>query len=178
MADRCPGPHHRTVLPNADTASPDDPGEASHLFLATEATPWYRRYETALRRWLDDNEMAIDADVFLSRAPACVVLIPRVLQMHPSRVSNRHTFTGPCLDLSRMTGWRPVAGDERLLACVAVRYLACIDRADVCTACIDALAASSGWCLPPARRIQPCWDPCRMAWGLDVHARSIACGGD
>ena len=39
-----------------------------------------------LRSWLDENGMALDADAFLGRPDACVVLIPRVLQPNEERV--------------------------------------------------------------------------------------------
>lgn len=172
---------YRSMLPDADTAWPDDPGEAMQLFLdeemaalprllarerpdavlydiggyagrvaahrwgvpavqlspalvawegyerdmaeftdALKASPSGARYFAAVRAWLDDNGMTIDADAFLGRPDACVVLIPRVLQPNADRVGAQYVFTGPCVDAARMTGWTPRTDDPRPLVYVAL----------------------------------------------------------
>jgi MGT family glycosyltransferase len=78
-----------------------------------KASPSGRRYYATLRGWLDANELALDADDFLGRPEACVVLIPRVIQPNEERVSERYVFAGPCIDETRTAGWTPAPGDER-----------------------------------------------------------------
>jgi hypothetical protein len=72
-----------------------------------KASPSSARYFAEVRGWLDENSMSIDADAFLGRPDAGVVLIPRELLPTAKRVDSRFVFTGPCLDTSRMTGWAP-----------------------------------------------------------------------
>jgi MGT family glycosyltransferase len=64
--------------------------------------------------------MDLDADLFLGRPDACVVLIPRVMQPNADRVGPQFVFTGPAIDPTRTTGWTPAAGDERPLVYVAL----------------------------------------------------------
>jgi MGT family glycosyltransferase len=192
---------YRSALPDAETAWPEDPGAAMHLFLdeeitalprlmtvdppdavlydiggyagrvaahhwkvpsvqlsptfvawegyeedmaeyvsALQASPAGARYFAALRAWLDENGMAIDAGAFLGRPDAGIVLIPRVLQPNADRVGPHFVFTGPCVDTSRMTGCAPEAdGDERPLAYVAFGT-AYTDNVAVYRACVEALA--------------------------------------
>jgi MGT family glycosyltransferase len=84
-----------------------------------KASPSGSRYFANMRAWLDDNGMSIDADAFLGRPDACVVLIPRVLQPNADRVGPQYAFTGPCIDTSRMTGWAQATDDPRPLVYVA-----------------------------------------------------------
>ncbi len=91
-----------------------------------------------MRAWLDENGMTMDADAFLGRPDACVVLIPRLLQPNADRVGPRFVFTGPCIDTSRMTGWTPPDGGPERLAYVAFGT-AYTDNLAVYRACIEAL---------------------------------------
>lgn len=172
---------YRSVLPDADTAWPEDLGEAMQLFLdeqqlvlpllssldapdavlydiggfagrvaachwrvpAVQLSPTYvawdgyeqdmaeftaglkaspsgAHYFAEVRGWLDENSMSIDAAAFLGRPDACVVLIPRELQPNAERVDSRFVFTGPCVDMCRMTGWTPETDDARPLVYVAL----------------------------------------------------------
>lgn len=106
---------------------------------ALEASPTGSRYFATLRRWLADNGMDLDAGEFLGTPPACVVLIPRVLQPHADRVDSRYVFAGPCIDPARRTGRLPVPGDDRPLVYVALGT-AYTDRPDIYRACLDGLA--------------------------------------
>lgn len=107
---------------------------------ALKGSPSGARYFAQVRAWLDDNAMSIDADAFLGRPDACVVLIPRVLQPNADRVGPQYVFTGPCVDESRMTGWTPQPGDPRPLVYVAFGT-AYTDTPAIYRTCIDALAA-------------------------------------
>lgn len=192
---------YRSGLPDADTAWPEDLGEAMQLFLdeqklvlpllrsldqpdavlydiggyagrvaahhwrvpAVQLSPTYvawegyeqdmaeftaglkgspsgARYFAQVRDWLDDNGMSIDADAFLGRPDACVVLIPRALQPNANRVGSEYVFTGPCVDTSRMTGWRPETGDRRPLVYVAFGT-AYTDNPTIYRTCVEALGA-------------------------------------
>jgi MGT family glycosyltransferase len=86
---------------------------------ALKASPSGRHYYATLRGWLDEQEIALDADAFLGRPEACVVLIPRVIQPNQERVSDRYVFAGPCIDETRTSGWRPAPGDDRPLVYVS-----------------------------------------------------------
>ena len=98
------------------------------------------RFFAQMRAWLDAHGMSIDADAFLGRPDACVVLIPRVLQPNAERVGPQYVFTGPCVDESRATGWAPAPGDPRPLVYVAFGT-AYTDNLAIYRTCIDALAA-------------------------------------
>jgi MGT family glycosyltransferase len=100
-----------------------------------------RRYFATLRAWLDDNDIALDADAFLGRPDACVVLIPRVLQPNAERVGPRYTFAGPCIDERRTSGWAPTADDERPLVYMAFGT-SYTDQADVYRLCVQELAGT------------------------------------
>ena len=69
---------------------------------------------------MDENSISIHGDAFLGRPDACVVLIPRELQPNAERVDSRFVFTGPCVDMCRMTGRTPETDDERPLVYVAL----------------------------------------------------------
>jgi MGT family glycosyltransferase len=198
-ADLVPG-HvgYTSALPGADTAWPDDAGEAMQLFLDEEITalpvvralerpdavlydiggyagriaahhwgvpaiqlsPTYvawegyetdmaefttalktsesgARYFAGLQAWLDDNGMAIDADSFLGRPEKCVVLIPRVLQPKQERVAPQFVFTGPALDESRMTGWKPDGDGPLAYVAFGTAYT---DNLAIYRACVEALS--------------------------------------
>ncbi len=80
----------------------------------------------------------MDADAFLGRPDACVVLIPRVLQPSADRVSDRYVFAGPCIDEARMDGWTPPPGEAPLVyVSLGTAYT---DRPDIYRACVDQLA--------------------------------------
>ena len=189
------------LLPDADTAWPEDAGEAMQLFLdeqkavlplltsieapdavlydiggyagrvaarrwgvtAVQLSPTFvawegyeeemaqftaqlkasaagARFFAQMRAWLDAHGMSIDADAFLGRPDACVVIIPRVLQPNAERVGPQYVFTGPCVDESRATGWAPAPGDPRPLVYVAFGT-AYTDNLAIYRTCIDALAA-------------------------------------
>ena len=68
---------------------------------ALKASPTGARYFAAVRAWLDENGMAIDAGAFLGRPDAGIVLIARVLQPNADRVGRQVVFTGPCVDPAR-----------------------------------------------------------------------------
>jgi MGT family glycosyltransferase len=107
---------------------------------ALKASPTGARYFAAVRAWLDENGMAIDAGAFLGRPDAGIVLIPRVLQPNADRVGPEFVFAGPCVDTARMTGWTPEEdGDSRPLAYVAFGT-AYTDNLAVDRACVEALA--------------------------------------
>ena len=73
----------------------------------------------------------MEAQDFLGRPEACVVLIPKALQPNADRVSDRYTFAGPAIDESRKQGWTPPPGDEPL---VYISFgTAYTDRADLYT---------------------------------------------
>jgi len=108
---------------------------------ALKASPSGRRYFATLRAWLDDNDIALDADAFLGRPDACVVLIPRVLQPNAERVRPRYIFAGPCIDERRTSGWTPADGDERPLVYMAFGT-AYTDRADIYRLCVEELAGA------------------------------------
>jgi MGT family glycosyltransferase len=104
-----------------------------------KGSPSGRHYFADMRAWLDANEMTIDADAFLGRPDACVVLIPRVLQPNAERVDARYVFTGPCVDASRMTGELPATdGDQRPLAYIALGT-AYTDNPAFYRTCVEAL---------------------------------------
>lgn len=106
---------------------------------AIKASRSGRRYYATLRGWLADNDVQLDADDFLGRPDACVVLIPRVLQPHADRVAPRYVFAGPCIDQTRSVGWAPSPGDERPLVYLAfgTAYTA---HPDFYRLCVDTLA--------------------------------------
>ncbi len=113
-------------------------GEMAEHTAALKASETGARYFATLRAWLDDNRVDMDADAFLGRPDACVVLIPRVLQPNAERVSDRYVFAGPCIDESRMGAWTPPPG-ERPLVYVSLGT-AYTDRPDIYRACVDQLA--------------------------------------
>ena len=86
---------------------------------ALKASPSGRHYYATLRAWLADNDVQLDADVFLGRPDACVVLIPRVLQPNADRVGPRYVFAGPCVDQTRTQSWAPAPGDDHPLVYVS-----------------------------------------------------------
>jgi len=104
-----------------------------------KASPSGARYYATVRAWLDENGLGLDADEFLGSPPACVVLIPRVLQPNADRVADRYVFAGPCIDPARRTGWTPDPGDDRTLVYVALGT-SYTQRPDIYRACIDGLA--------------------------------------
>jgi MGT family glycosyltransferase len=107
-------------------------------FTATlKASPSGKRFFDGVRAWLDENGMSIDADSFLGRPEACVVLIPRVLQPNADRVGPQFVFTGPCVDESRMTGWRPEGDGPLAYVAFGTAYT---DTADIYRACLEALS--------------------------------------
>lgn len=192
---------HPSILPDSDTAWPEDPGEAMQLFLdesisvlprlreavsrpdavlydigglagplaargwnvpAIQLSPTYvkwqgydeemaefydglkaspsgRHYYATLQSWLAENGVSMDPDDFLSEPDSCVALIPRQLQPNAEKVESKYRFTGPCIDLSRRTGWAPEPGDERPLVYVALGT-AYTDEPDFYRLCVEALA--------------------------------------
>ena len=87
---------------------------------ALKASQSGARYFATVRSWLDENGLALDADAFLGRPDACVVVIPRVLQPNQERVGERYVFAGPCIDETRTEGWTPPPGDDRPLVYVSM----------------------------------------------------------
>ncbi len=106
-----------------------------------KASPSGTRVYATLRAWLADNDVALDADAFLGRPDACVVLIPRVLQPNADRIGPRYVFAGPCIDQTRRQGWAPVPGDDRPLVYVSfgTTYT---NRPDVYRLCVEELAGT------------------------------------
>ncbi len=113
--------------------------EMAEFTAGLKASPAGARYFAGVEAWLAEHGMAMDADAFLGRPDACVVLIPRVLQPNADRVGPQYVFAGPCVDTSRATGWAPEPGDARPLAYVAFGT-AYTDNLAVYRACVDALA--------------------------------------
>lgn len=112
--------------------------DMAEFYDALKASPSGAAYFDTLRGWLDDNGVALDADTFLGKPAACVVLIPKALQPNADRVSDRYVFAGPAIDESRKQGWTPPPGDDPL---VYVSFgTAYTDRADLYTAFADELA--------------------------------------
>jgi MGT family glycosyltransferase len=107
---------------------------------ALKGSPSGTRYFADVRGWLDENDMSIDADAFMGRPDACVVLIPRELQPNAERVGAEFVFTGPCIDTSRTTGWTPETKDPRPLVYIAFGT-AYTDNLAIYRACVEALAA-------------------------------------
>ena len=139
---RCPVPAHHWGVP-AIQLSPtyvawegyeEDMAEFTAALKGSESGA---RFFAAMRAWLDENGMSIDADSFLGRPQRCVVLIPRVLQPNADRVGPQFTFTGPCIDASRTTGWTPEG--DRPLAYVAFGT-AYTDALEIYRACVEALS--------------------------------------
>jgi MGT family glycosyltransferase len=97
------------------------------------------RYYAILRAWLTDNDVQLDADEFLGRPDACVVLIPRVLQPNADRVGPRYVFAGPCIDQRRRKGWTPAPGDDRPLVYVSLGT-AYTNQPGVYRLCVEELA--------------------------------------
>lgn len=104
-----------------------------------KASPSGRHYYSMLRSWLSENGMDIDADDFLGKPDRCVVLIPKALQPHADRVSDRYFFGGPCVDPSRNIGWAPEPDDDRPLAYLSLGT-SYTDRHDLYRLCVEALA--------------------------------------
>lgn len=96
------------------------------------------RYFASLGAWLREHGVTLDVDDYLGLPPACVALLPRVLQPHADRVGPHVVFAGPCVDEGRRTGFVPPAGD-RPLAYVALGT-SYTDRPDLYRAAVDGLA--------------------------------------
>ncbi|MBE2319700.1 UDP glycosyltransferase [Solirubrobacter sp. CPCC 204708] len=112
--------------------------EMAEFYDALKASPSGARYFATLRTWLDDHGVQLDAQAFLGRPEACVVLIPRALQPNADRVSDRYVFAGPAIDEARRQGWTPPPGDAPL---VYVSFgTAYTDRGDLYTAFADELS--------------------------------------
>jgi MGT family glycosyltransferase len=214
---------HPTLLPDSDTAWPEDTGEAMQVFLdesiavlprllesdrpdavlydigglagrvaanrwgvpAIQLSPTYvawegyeedmaefasalkespsgRRYYATLRAWLDANEIALDADAFLGRPDACVVLIPRVIQPNEERVSDRYVFAGPCIDETRTVGWTPAPSDDRPLVYVSFGT-AYTDLAELYQRIVDELGSDYRLVLATGKV-----DPAALPAGVDA----------
>lgn len=123
---------------------------------ALKASPSSQHYYATLRTWLAENDVQLNADAFLGRPDACVVLIPRVLQPNADRVGPRYVFAGPCIDQTRTQAWAPEPGDERPLVYVSFGT-AYTNQPDIYRLCVETLA---GWCSPPARSTQQRWVRC------------------
>jgi MGT family glycosyltransferase len=106
---------------------------------ALKASPSGRRYFATLQWWLEEHAVPLDADAFLGRPDACVVLIPRALQPNATRVGPSYVFAGPCIDERRATGWRPAVDDDRALVYVSFGT-AYTDHADVYKLCLRELS--------------------------------------
>jgi MGT family glycosyltransferase len=106
---------------------------------ALKASPSGRRYFATLRRWLNEDAVTLDADAFLGRPDACVVLIPRVLQPNANRVGASYVFAGACIDGRRTVGWVPAGDDDRALAYVSLGT-AYSDHADPYRLCLRDLS--------------------------------------
>lgn len=116
--------------------------EMAEFTASLRATPTGARYQASVRLWLDAHGIPTDGDVFLGRPEACVALIPRALQPHAERVSDRYVFVGPCLDVARIEAperWAAPSGDPRPLVYLAfgTAYTA---RPEVYRLAVDALA--------------------------------------
>lgn len=101
-------------------------------------------YREAFERWLASTGTTLTVDDVTGVPRRCLVLIPRVLQRHADRVSDRYRFVGPCLDPRREDpqGWTPPPGDGPLaLLAFGTAYT---DRADVYRAAIAGLDGT-GW---------------------------------
>ncbi|MDQ4011874.1 MAG: UDP glycosyltransferase [Actinomycetota bacterium] len=108
---------------------------------ALKASPSGTRYYATLRAWLTDNGVQLDADAFLGRPDACVVLIPRVLQPNADRVGPRYVFAGPCIAQTRRQSWVPAPGDDRPRVYVSFGT-AYTNQPDVYRLCVEELAGT------------------------------------
>lgn len=108
---------------------------------ALKASPSGQHYYATLRAWLAENAVQLDADTFLGRPDACVVLIPRVLQPNADRVGPRYVFAGPRIDQRRTEAWAPEPGDERPLVYVSFGT-AYTNQPDIYRLCVETLAGT------------------------------------
>jgi MGT family glycosyltransferase len=106
---------------------------------ALKASASGRHYFATLRKWLDENGIDTDGELFIGRPEACVVLIPRPLQPQADRVGPHCVFAGPCIDLGRTSGWSPAPGDSRPLVYVSLGT-SYTDRPDLYRLCLSELA--------------------------------------
>ena len=105
--------------------------DMAEFYDALKASESGARYFAMVRGWLDAHGVEMEAQDFLGRPEACIVLIPKALQPNADRVSDRYTFAGPAIDESRKQGWTPPPGDEPL---VYISFgTAYTDRADLYT---------------------------------------------
>jgi MGT family glycosyltransferase len=90
--------------------------EMAALFDPVKATPEYRAYERRFLDWLAADGIALGVDEFVGRPERALVLIPRALQPHAERVSERCTFVGPCVeDRAEQDRWEAPADGRRVL---------------------------------------------------------------
>lgn len=115
--------------------------ETAEYTAQLKASPSGKHYYATLDAWLDEHDMSIHADDFLGTPDSCVALVPKALQPHADRVSDRYVFAGPCIDPARRTGWEPKSDDDRPLVYVALGT-SYTDRPDIYRLCIDELAES------------------------------------
>ena len=87
---------------------------------ALKASESGARYFAAMRAWLDEHGIEIDADDFLGRPEACVVLIPRVLQPNRSGWGSATCSPARASTRRRTQGWTPPRGDDRPLVYVSM----------------------------------------------------------
>lgn len=101
-------------------------------------------YQQTFAQWLVSAGTTLTVDDVTGVPRRCLVLIPRIMQRHADRVSDRYRFVGPCLDPRREDpgDWAPPSGDAPLaLLALGTAYT---DRADIYRAAIDGLDGA-GW---------------------------------
>ncbi|MEW5809641.1 MAG: macrolide family glycosyltransferase [Actinomycetota bacterium] len=101
-------------------------------------------YRQTFERWLTAAGTSLTVEDVTGVPRQCLVLIPRIMQRHADRVSDRYRFVGPCLDPRREEpgDWTPPPGDGPLaLLALGTAYT---DRADIYRAAIDGLDGA-GW---------------------------------
>ncbi|WP_236728544.1 macrolide family glycosyltransferase [Mycolicibacterium obuense] len=101
-------------------------------------------YRHTFERWLASAGTSLTVEDVTGVPSRCLVLIPRIMQRHADRVSDRYRFVGPCLDPRREEpgDWTPPPGDGPLaLLALGTAYT---ERPDVYRAAIDGLDGT-GW---------------------------------
>lgn len=101
-------------------------------------------YRQTFERWLASAGSTLTVEDVTGVPRRCLVLIPRIMQRHADRVSDRYRFVGPCLDPRREDpgDWTPPPGDGPLaLLALGTAYT---NRADIYRAAVDALDGA-GW---------------------------------
>lgn len=110
------------------------------------ATPKGAAYRERQRRFLRDNGVEADQDVFFGRPDRAVVLIAKSMQPNADRVNEEvYTFTGPALPVDREGDdtWTRPGGDVKVL--LVSLGTAFTDQADFYRRCLEAFGDLAGW---------------------------------